>query len=125
MSRAIKPVSLPLELNEIADKFIDNFSEYVQDCIKRDFTKEYLQKLNEIDLEKIKKRKKIMKELMNDKKTIKLVNLPEKEKLFFEETREILKRDPTFLQGRWNFYKNTFGKTISIKKFRELVDGKS
>jgi len=45
------------------------------------------------------------------------------EKRFLKESKKILKRDPTFLDGRINLYKNEFGKrSISKTDFLELLE---
>ena len=67
MKRWISSVSLPVDLGEIADKYIFDFSAYVQDCIRRDFSIQGLTKLNELDLKKIEERKKIIAEFEKDK----------------------------------------------------------
>ena len=69
--RSIKSVSLPSELMEIVEKNIDDFSGYVQDCIKKDFSLEYLKEKNIEDLKIIKKRKLLIKNIEKEKKNFK------------------------------------------------------
>lgn len=120
MTRVIKPVSLSIELNEIAERNIKNFSEYVQECIKRDFSKENLERMNAEDMKKIEERKKIINELSKDD-GITEEDLSIKEKNFIFETKQIIQKDPQFLEGRWRKYKNDFIKNISLSKFKELL----
>jgi len=41
---------------------------------------------------------------------------------FFKEAKKIVARDPNFLRGQWDRYKNLFGDRITIEKFREMVE---
>jgi len=113
MSRVVKPVSLSIELNEIAEKYIDNFSEFVQECIKREFTKEYLEKRNEADLKKIEERKKIISEFKTEIKE----NKEEEKYLKQMKEHSIMYGIENALEN----YNNKFGKKIKMDKFRELI----
>ncbi len=53
------------------------------------------------------------------------MNKPSKEEIeFLKESKDILIKDPTFISGRINLYKNLFGKyyKISEQNFWELLD---
>jgi len=95
-----------------------NLSEFVREKLDEAFgSTDFIAEKEKELKEQLKKLKNIKKEAKIEQKT------SEKEEQFFKETREILKKDPSFMQGRWNFYKNTFHKSISLDKFRELIDG--
>ncbi len=122
MKRWLSSVSLPTDLGELADKFIDNFSEYVRDCIKRDFTKEYLQKLNEQDFKKIKNRKKIIRELKKGNSiNIKSIKISKEEKEFLIGARKRIKDSPGEISENCRVYNMKFSKKLNLEKFRELV----
>jgi len=118
--RWLGSVSLPVDLGEIADKYIDDFSGYVQECIRRDFNIDYLSKLNEVDLKKIEDRKKIIEELKKENKVPKEKENTEKEK-FFKEAKKAIEKDPSFLMGQFEKYKNIFKEKISLEKFKEII----
>jgi len=122
--RVIKPVSLPIELNEIVNKHIEKgeFSEYVQECIKRDFTVDYFKKLNARDLEKIRERKKVIKNLQKSTEEDSNEENQEKDK-FFKEANKVIKKNPEFLLGQFDRYKNMFEK-ITLEKFKEKLNDK-
>ena len=96
-----------------------NLSEFVREKLDEEFeTQESLaEKETELlsELEKIKTKKATAKSNKENN-----IGNPSEEK-FFKETKEILERDPGFLVGRWNKYKNDFRKTISLSKFEELI----
>ena len=93
-----------------------NVSEFLRERLDEEFGSNDFIKQKEKELtEQLKKIKQIKKQ------KAKVEKIPEKEKIFFKETKEVLKKNPGFLQGRINLYKNLFGKTISIKRFREMV----
>ena len=94
-----------------------NLSEFLRSKLDEEFgSNDFIAAKEKELLDQLKKLKQIKKESKIESK-----NIPDKERLFFEETRRVLERDPTFLQGRWNKYKNDFGKSIPLKKFKELL----
>lgn len=93
-----------------------NLSEFIRDKLDQEFGSNDFMKTKEKELkEQLQKLKQIKKETQA---TNKIAN--QEEEKFIAETKEILVRDPTFLEGRWRKYMNDFRKTISIMKFREM-----
>lgn len=117
--RSVKSISLPLELMEIIENFIPEFSQYVQDRIKEDFILEYLKKKNEEDLKKINERKILIKKLEKiNKPEIKMSN---EEKTFLNWAKNNLKVHPGELYENCRVYNLKFGKRLTQQKFKELV----
>lgn len=40
---------------------------------------------------------------------------------FWKETILAIKKDPDFLVGRWQYYRNIYGQDISLRRFKELL----
>ncbi len=96
-----------------------NLSEFVRDKLDEEFdSNDFLNK----------KEKELMDQLANIKerkgnfkdKTQKEYD-SERNK-FFKEAKKIIARDPNFLRGQWDRYKNLFGDRITIEKFREIIE---
>jgi len=73
----------------------------------------------ETELELLKSRKKSVREKKEN-----LENIPKHELPFLLETKKIIERDPTYLRGRIQLYKNKFSKhfRISEQEFLILLD---
>jgi len=114
MVRAIRAVSLPKEIEEIVEKNISSFSEYVQNCIRRDY----------MDQDKIKDKIKDYEKKIEELKKLKLKiepKTPKKdEKKFLDWVKK--KDNPGELRENCRVYNEKFGKRIPIEKFRELIE---
>ena len=96
-----------------------NLSEFIRDKLDEEFetVESIAEKEKELQdqLEKIK----IQKERINKKP--KTENTSETEKKFLEDTKKLINNKPEFLVGRWNKYKNDFGKMIKLEEFKEMI----
>ncbi len=120
------PLSLLAEVQKELKETKQNMNEFINESVK---DKLY----NNINLDLIEKQIELYKELINNLENKKKESV-EKEKSFNEiskaeisfllETKELLEKDPTYIQGRINLYKNKFGKhfRISINDFFKLLD---
>lgn len=95
-----------------------NLSEFLRNKLDEEFgSNDFIAAKEKELMEQLEKIKQVKKE-----NQVKAKITDKEEEKFFKETREILKKDPSFMQGRWNLYKNLFHKTISLNKFRELIE---
>lgn len=121
MSRVTKSVSLPVELDEIVEKYIEDFSGYVQDCIKKDFSSDVIKmqinnKQKEIEI--------LQSQLNKESGKPKEKENSEKEKFIKNaklRIKEHLGEKEFSLSAIWNQYKNLFGEKISLDKFTEMI----
>jgi hypothetical protein len=115
MVRAIRSISLPKEMDNIVDKNIEDFSDYVQNCIRKDFMNQ-----EEID-KKIKKHEDEILELKNLKiqTSSKFKDSKEEEK-YLKQMKEHAKMYG--IQDALNNYNKKFKKNISFEKFKEMVE---
>lgn len=114
MVRAIRSVGLPPELNDIVEKNIEDFSEYVQNHIREDF-----QNQESID-RKIKEHEDAITEL----KKLKIQTKPsgsKEEEIFIQGARKRVNDNPGELHENCRVYNQRFGKKISPDKFREMI----
>ncbi|MFA6074011.1 MAG: hypothetical protein WC758_07890 [Candidatus Woesearchaeota archaeon] len=121
MTRLIKSISLPVELNDIINNNITDFSNYVQECIERDFIDEEMinKKIKEYE-QKIEELKKLIPNIKKEDKEIE--TMTKIEKIFLNNAKEIVERNPEFLFGQWSKYKNDYGRIITLNKFKELIE---
>lgn len=118
MGRAVRSVSLPQELDQIVERNIKEFSEYVQDCIRRDFSDECIKMEIEKHQNKIKDLKSFLKSGKGTKQKKKEESNEEEE--FLNWVRK--NNSEEYLLERFRVYKMKFGKRISLEKFKELVN---
>lgn len=100
------------ELKETGKNMNEFINEAVRDKLYNESNVELINKEIEYHQEIVKnlegkKKQHIEKEKVFDK-------IPEKEISFLLETKELLEREPTFVHGRINLYKNKFGKHFKI-----------
>lgn len=119
------PVTLFVELcNEIRETG-QNKSEFVKEAVEEKLLYDNKEML-EAEIKYLEKKivilKNKVKTFKEKKKSMKTLSPQEIEHL--KRSKEVLSRDPTFIRGRINLYKNTFNKTyrISEQEFWELLD---
>jgi len=118
--RGVYSVSLTGYLIDIVENYIDDFSKFVQECIKEKFTEESLKNELNIYSNKIKK----IEEQLEGIKKNKFNLIPEKVK-FLKEAKEIIKKNPDYFNGQFEKYKNTFKERINLNAFKELLNENS
>jgi hypothetical protein len=114
----IKSISLPGITGEIA-KDIPDFSKYVQNCIQRDYSEEFLKleiKKKQQELDEL--NKKLSEESQRKKPDIS----DPKEKEWIENAKERVKKYPAESYNIWETYNKLFGKRITLEKFREMLE---
>jgi hypothetical protein len=96
-----------LNLSEFFRKKLDEELDSPEFLQKRE--EELLEQLEAVRSKKGNFKKKTPEEYESDKKK------------FFAEAKKIISRNPDFLRGQWNRFREIFGDKISIDKFRELI----
>lgn len=119
------PLNLFAELcNEIKD-IGQTKSEFIKEAIE-DKLLNYNKELIEAEIKYLEKKVSILKAKKVQAKTKKkeMDKLSESEIQFLKESKDILIKNPTFIKGRINLYKNLFGKYYKIgeQEFWELMD---
>ena len=123
----VKSVSLSPEAARLVDERSKeglNFSEFVNQQILLGLgdlqylkigEQEYLNKLASI-------RKQIAIAEKYQKQKVSQHKITEAEKQFFKDSKQILAKDPAFLAGRIDYYKNTIGKNITREELLRRID---
>ena len=96
-------------------------SEFVREKLDEEFETSESIAEKETELTKQLEKIQVIKERVKNRVPKEIKNTPEREKKFLEETKKLLKDRPEWFTGRWNLYKNEFGKTITKEQFQELV----
>ena len=116
MVRAIRSVSLPKEMDDIVEKNILDFSSFVQSCIEEKFmdNSQINKKIKEHqiaikELEKLKSRKKLIKDYSNE------------EKEFIDWASKNLEKNPGEVHENCRVYNQKFGKNLKLGEFEELI----
>lgn len=125
------PVSARIPLDLFSNLYTEirktgqNRSEFIQEAIEDKLLNDS-KELIEAEIKFLEKRVEILKIKLKEAKEKKsdMNKLTDEEKDFLKESREVLGRDPTFIKGRINLYKNAFNKyyKISESEFWELMD---
>jgi hypothetical protein len=95
-----------------------NISEFVRCKLDEEFGSKDLISEKEKELkDQLKKLKQARKESHEKKKNIS----PEEEE-FLKEIKGLVKKNPSYIEGRWRRYKNDFGRMITLEEFKEAIE---